>query len=167
MKLIICILLLLTVAPVCTVTLLALIAPEYFDGLPTGVNILLTGSFGFSIIPVWPIYIPPVVVAPIVMHIISKRKEFYEIQPRDLIIMAFLIGGIAGFFIFLPAWIFSGLLVGFPHAIPWFVASFVSGGITLVLIGMLYRLVGRGMAWEASRDWWSDAPDAMKQKGLE
>ncbi len=130
--------LMLTLAPFCAVTTLALCDPERWGEQLASLS-LMTG-FGIMVTPRWIAYIPAIVVTPMLMTAISKQRWFIAAPLWVLIVTAIPLGGIVGILVLTPLWArvvseSAGLTTN------WMLAGAISGSITLAAIVALYRLL--------------------------
>ena len=136
---IICILLLVSVAPISAATTLVVLKPDMGGGAPTVVTVLLMALFGLFTVPLWITYVPALIATPFVMHRLARSPSFQKIPLAMLVTIALPLGTVAGLFVLAPVVVMalndSGAL-----AFVWMTAGAVAGAITFPLIVTTYRL---------------------------
>jgi hypothetical protein len=129
----------LTVAPITAVTALVCYAPDRWGGSFNPLNILVMSVFGLFTVPLWPTYIPAVVLTPWLMSGVSSHRWFVE-YPLWLVLLFSCLAGTA-----LGLCVFSPLLLMSSHDkttfVNWALAGAVSGAVTLAVISCIYRFV--------------------------
>lgn len=127
-----------------SLNLLAIIAMAYF-GLLT-----FPGLFG---------YLLAMIVTPVLMNVASKQKAFNSSPLPILLAVAFVIGAVAGLCVMAPAIIQASRHGSLDLTLNWAAAGAVSGGVTLVLVAIVYRKPSQqkvkrteGVAGRGSRD---------------
>jgi len=130
----------LTVAPVTAVTALVCYAPDRWGGSFNPLDILVMSFFGLITVPLWPTYIPAVVLTPWLMSGVASRRWFVE-SPLWLVLpLSCVVGAVLGTAVFSP------LLLMSSHEkttfVNWALAGAVSGAATLAVISCIHRCVG-------------------------
>ena len=102
--------------------------------------------FGWVSIPLWPTYIPAVLVTPVLMHWLSARRVFRALPLPLLFVLSAFAGALAGVAVMATPIILALKRVSGHHqAFSWAVLGAVSGAVTFPWICLLYRLgVRRG-----------------------
>jgi hypothetical protein len=136
---IICISLILTLAPVVACSTVVLLDASYWGGSFNPLIVITMAVFGLFTAPIWPTYIPALIITPILMTAVTRCTGFFKIHLCYVIIISLLIGSLAGVAILWPI----VLRVLSDHeptlATNWAIAGAVAGGITLTSIVMVYR----------------------------
>lgn len=129
----------LTVAPVTAVTALVCYAPERWGGSFNPLNILVMSVFGLFTVPLWPTYIPAVILTPWLMGGISSRRWFIR-SPLWLVLpLSCLVGAALGLCVLSPVLLMSiGEKTTFAN---WALAGAVSGAVTLAAVTSIYRFI--------------------------
>jgi hypothetical protein len=125
-----------TVSPVMAVATLVFWNPQRWGGSIDPLSIVGMTVFGLFTVPLWPTYIPALVITPFAMHWIAGSQYFKNL-PLELILgISFFVGVIAGIGVIsiLVPWHLSLDLI-----LNWVVAGAVSGGVTLTIISLVYR----------------------------
>ena len=104
---------------------------------------ILVGSlFGLITVPLWPTYIPALVLTPILMNRIANHRSFFTLRLVLFLAIAFSFGAVAGVVV-LGYPVILALGDSVELATNWAFAGAVSGGVTSTLICMIYRYVPR------------------------
>ncbi|MCC6680025.1 MAG: hypothetical protein IT445_03890 [Phycisphaeraceae bacterium] len=126
----------LTIAPLTAVTTLVCCDPERWGGSIDPLSIVVMSIFGLITVPLWPTYIPAIVIIPVAMHSIVALPLFKKLFLPYLVCIFFAVGAIVGiaFISTIVPWHDSLDLI-----FNWLSAGAMSGGITLSLIVLVYR----------------------------
>jgi uncharacterized BrkB/YihY/UPF0761 family membrane protein len=98
--------------------------------------------FGLLTVPLWPTYIPAIVLTPIVMKRIEAHRTFSTLPVALLVAIALPVGAVAGVGVLGYA-ILSALKDSAELAANWTTAGAVSGAVTSCVICVIYRYVPR------------------------
>ena len=133
----------LTIAPVVAATTLVCGHPDRWGGSMSPLNIVVIAFFGLFTVPLWPTYIPAIMVTPLLMKWVAAHPAFRTFPLPLLFALSLLIGAMAGvcvlaFVIVLSASDSTEL------ALDWAAAGAVSGALTLSVICLIYRYGPRG-----------------------
>jgi hypothetical protein len=125
-----------TMSPIVAVTTLVCYDPERWGGSLNPLAILVMSFFGLITTPLWPTYIPALVVTPFLMHRVASSRWFKTQSLSFIVFISFLLGIIAGIGVIsiIVPWRESLDLI-----LNWLAAGAVSGGITLPIISLLFR----------------------------
>ena len=128
--------LMVTVAPMLVVVTMSCIDPEYFGGGPYPLNVLMMTLFAVITVPMWPTYMPAIILAPIVMRRVASLPRFHTLPLPSVLVLSVATGAVAGACVMLPI-----VLMARPPiwAARWTVAGATSGAVTLALISLVYR----------------------------
>ncbi len=132
----------LTIAPLVAVITLSILSPAEFGGGPSIQNVLGMYFFAIITVPMWITYIPSIILSPIMMRKIDKRKSFHELAIIKLILISVPVGALCGMLIFLPI-LLAVLADSSPLMSTWVLAGAISGSISLTLIVLMYRMGNR------------------------
>ena len=136
---IICVWITLTVAPLITSIALVCLAPSRWGGHPNVFTVLTMAVFGVISAPIWPTYIPTIVLVPMVMIIIAKTR-FFIAAPLPLLVAIFaVLGSIVGLLVIgrIALMLFRENELGL--AVDWIVSGALAGTISSSLILLCYR----------------------------
>jgi len=139
MRPLIAIALMLTVSPFVATFTLVCWKPDRWGDTLNPVAILVMGYFGLLTFPGLIGYLLAVVIAPVLMSAASKQKAFTSLPLPVLLPLAFLIGAIAGLCVMAPSIVQTSSHGSLDLTLNWAAAGVVSGGVTLVLIAIVYR----------------------------
>ena len=144
-----CVMLMLTVAPIVACSTVVCLDPLRWGGSINPLAIVFMALFGLVSTPLWPTYIPALIIVPLLMRIVASRQFFMSIQLSVLILVSMVIGGIAGIVVLIHPILMS--LNESKMATSWAVAGFLAGSITFSLIVAMYRK-GDGRSGKTPRD---------------
>lgn len=133
--------LMLSVAPVVAVSTLVFGDPGRWSGSQHPLAILVMAFFGLFTTPLWPTYIPALILTPIIMHKFARKGIFRRIPLPVLLLLAVVIGSITGVCVMFPL-ILMERAYSSGNPANWAMAGAVAGAATLLLITILYRLDG-------------------------
>jgi hypothetical protein len=124
------------VAPVAAVTTLVCWNPERWGGSVNPVAILGMAFFGVITTPLWPTYIPSVLLTPLVMSRIARRQIFQTMPLTIIGGVSAVIGAICGIAVIsiIVPWHESLDLV-----LNWVSAGAVAGAVALPAVSLIYR----------------------------
>ena len=130
----------LTVAPLVAVTTLVCWNPSRWGGPLSPLAIPAMAVFGLFTTPLWPTYIPALVLTPLAMRRIAALSAFRNLPLALVVGMSLVIGAVAGFAVIsiIVPWGDSPDLIG-----NWVSAGAASGAITLAIISLIYRRTPR------------------------
>jgi len=136
MRIVFSILVMTIVAPVAAVTTLVCWNPERWGGSVNPVAILGMAFFGIITIPLWPTFIPSVVLTPLVMSGIARLQVFKRMPLVIICGVSVVIGAICGIAVIsiIVPWHESLDLV-----LNWVSAGAVAGAVALPAISLIYR----------------------------
>lgn len=125
-----------TVSPIVAVTTLVCWNPERWGGSFNPLAILVMSFFGLITIPLWPTYIPALVATPFLMRRVANSRRFQTQSLSFILAISFLLGAIAGIAVIsiIVPWRESLDLI-----LNWLAAGAVSGGVTLLIILLIFR----------------------------
>jgi hypothetical protein len=135
---IISVLVMVTISPLLVILTLTFSNPAEFGGNPDLQSVLMMYMFALITVPLWITYIPSIILTPIVLHKMRKKKSFYNISIFALIALAGMSGALIGELILAP-------LLFLVHKEPnnlfssWILSGAVSGSISLTIIVLIYR----------------------------
>jgi hypothetical protein len=135
----------LTIAPVVAATTLNCFYPESFGGLLNPLSIAGMAIFGLVTVPLWPTYIPSIILVSWLMNRISVVQALMRIPLPVLIGLSVLIGSLGGMLVMMPVVVQSQC-----NALGWIMAGTVSGAITLPAICIVHRYVPQSSNSDAS-----------------
>ena len=139
---IISVLVMVTISPLLVILTLTLANPGEFGGNPDLQSILMMYMFALITVPLWITYIPSIILTPIILHKMRKKKSFHNISLLALIALAVMSGALIGVLIL-------ALLLFLVHKEPnnlfssWILSGAVSGAISLTIIVLIYRFGGK------------------------
>jgi hypothetical protein len=144
MKAILSVLAMLTVAPLVAATTLVCWQPERWGGSLNPLAIAVMAFFGLFTVPLWPTYIPALIITPLLMNWISAHRGFGRLPLPVLLGLSLPVGAVAGVCVTMPLFLVAlHDSSDYHQALPWAGAGAVAGAITLTLICLLYRYEGR------------------------
>lgn len=133
---------LLTVAPIVAISTLVLCNPSNWvaDATPVSIIGFVIFAYPFALIttPLWPTYIPVIVITPLVMKQISLRQGYSSLPLKIFLLRAFPIGMVAGIGV-MSVVIFMACKDSPDAVLSWVGAGAISGGVTFTLIALVYR----------------------------
>lgn len=139
MKAMIAVVLLLTVAPVVAVTTLCVVSPERWGGSLSLINILFMAVFGVLTVPLWPTYIPTIILTPIIMPRIARHPVFLAMSFMAVVAISIPVGAVCGTAVMAPI-ILLALADGPSMAMMWMLAGAASGAVTSAILCCVYKL---------------------------
>lgn len=139
MKATIAVVLLLTVAPVVAATTLLIVSPEQWGGSLSLGNVLCMAVFGVSTVPLWPTYIPTIILTPTIMGRIAQRPEFMTMSFAGAVAVSVPVGAVGGTVVLAPV-ILLALAGGLGSAMMWMLAGAASGAVTSAILCAVYKL---------------------------
>jgi len=139
MRALITVALMLTVSPFVATFTLVCWKPDRWGDTLNPFAILLMGYFGLLTFPGLFGYVLAIVTTPLLMSAVSKQKAFVSLPLPLLLSLAFLIGAVAGLCVMAPAIVRASRHGSLDLTLNWAAAGAVSGGVTLVLIAVVYR----------------------------
>jgi hypothetical protein len=130
---------LLVIAPLVAATTLVCWQPERWGGSINPLAIATIAFFGLLSVPLWPTYIPALIVTPLVMKWVSASQAFTRLPVAALVVLSLLIGALVGLGVIMP-------VVPMESKDPdlilnWRSAGAVAGAVTLVVISLIHRFV--------------------------
>jgi hypothetical protein len=140
MKAVLSVAVMLTVAPLVAVTTLVCWEPERWGGSLNPLAIAVMALFGLLSVPLWPTYIPAIIITPLLMSWISTHRAFGRLSLPIFLGFSLLVGAVAGVCVMIPLILMALNDSSDSHqALAWMGAGAVSGAVTLTLICLLYR----------------------------
>jgi hypothetical protein len=133
------VILMLSLAPVLAVSVLVFSNPDRWGESQHPVAILVMSFFGLFTTPLWPTYIPALILTPIVMHKLSQTAIFQRIPLSLLLGLALAVGAVAGAAVLVPM-VLMEWADSRGYSTSWAKAGAVSGAITLTTIAILYYI---------------------------
>jgi len=133
------VLLMLGVAPIAAVITLVFGDPERWSESQHPLRMLGMAFFGLFTTPLWPTYIPAIILTPLLMHKLSQKELFWSMPVAIVLTVALLTGALMGVCVMMPIILME--LEGNPKS--WVMAGAVSGSVTLGLVSIVYRSGGR------------------------
>ncbi len=136
----------LIVSPLIATTTLVCWNPARWGGSVNPLTILLMSVFGLFTVPLWPTYIPAIIVTPFAMQWLAKRRLFARMPMPLLLLLALPLGAAAGFVIIMP-------LLSIIDAADtdvwanWAAAGLVSGAVTFPLIVIAHKAIHDFTNW--------------------
>ena len=127
-----------TVAPLVAATTLVCGWPGHWGGSVNPLTIIAMAFFGLITVPLWPTYIPAIILTPWVMGRLAPRQTFRVLPMPILILASLVIGAIGGVCVMFPV-ILMSLHEAANPALQWQTAGAVSGAVTLTVISLVYR----------------------------
>jgi hypothetical protein len=130
----------LTVAPLCAATTLVCWHPDRWGGGGTEafLAIPVIAAYGLITVPLWPTYIPALILKPLVMRRAARWPGFGSMPLPLLVVFSTLIGGAAGIGVFARVILMAMNDAG-SLSVDWIAAGAVSGAITLTCICLVQR----------------------------
>jgi hypothetical protein len=130
-------------APLVAATTLVCGWPERWGGSISPLAIITIGFFGLITTPLWPTYIPAIILTPLLMRKIAPHRLFMKLPIMVLMLMSLLLGAVGGVCVMFPV-IRISLQDGADCAVQWEMAGAFSGAITLTVICLIHRDVLSG-----------------------
>jgi len=139
--------LMLTLAPISAVTALVGYNPDRWDGRGNPLllipKILAMAFFGLFTTPLWPTFIPAVLLTPLLMQIAAQQPIFRQMPMAWLLAISLCIGAVAGIVVLSP--VFKGSVADSRDlTMNWICAGAVSGAVTLSAITLMHRFMNNG-----------------------
>jgi hypothetical protein len=160
MKAILSVLAMLIVAPLVAVTTLVCWQPERWGGSLNPLAIAVMALFGLLTVPLWPTYIPALIITPLLMNWISAQRAFARLSLPVLLGLSLSVGAVAGLCVMIRLFLMAlNDAPDYHQALPLAGAGAVSGAITLTLICLVYR-------YEERRDEPTALPNSGSAKPL-
>ncbi len=132
----------LTVAPIAVTTTLVCCRPDWDRNVELVImEILVMALFGLITVPLWPTYIPAVVLTPLIMRRVAAWQSFQTTPLPVVILLSMIIGSLYGILILAPI-IVSSMQHSEGLNRDWIVAGAVSGSVTLTCICLIHRSSG-------------------------
>lgn len=132
----------LVVAPLVAATTLVCWQPDRWGGSVNPLAIAAIASFGVLSVPLWPTYIPALILTPLLMRRVSAHRAFVRLPLPVLVGLSLLVGAPAGACVLMPvALMASKDSRGSDLVLSWLATGAVSGAVTLTLISLIHRLV--------------------------
>ncbi len=134
----------LIVAPLVATTTLVCCHPDWGGGVEQAIfDIPIMALFGLITVPLWPTYIPAIVLTPLMMRRVAAWQSFHSTPLPVVILFSMIIGSLFGVLILAPVIVMSihhneGLYRD------WIFAGAVSGAVTLTCICVIHRRSGPG-----------------------
>lgn len=125
-------------APLVATTTLVCGWPERWGGSISPLAIITMALFGLITIPLWPTYIPAIILTPLLMRKIAPHRLFINLSIPVLVLTSLLLGALGGLCIMFPV-IRMSLHTEF--ALQWKMAGACSGAITLTVICLIHRCI--------------------------
>jgi hypothetical protein len=132
-----CTVLMLALAPLVACATAVCLEPSRWGGSINPVNIIGMALFGLVTVPLWPTYIPSLILTPLVMRRVARSQYFRTMHLSLLIGISFLVGAIAGSLVLIPLVLMS--LKEPKLAMSWAIAGGLAGSVTLCVIVLIYR----------------------------
>jgi hypothetical protein len=140
MKAVLSVVVMLTVAPLVAVTTLVCWEPERWGGSLNPLAIAVMALFGLLSVPLWPTYIPALIITPLLMNWVSAHRAFGRLSLPIFLGLFLLVGAVAGVCVMIPLILMAlNDSLDYHQALTWVGAGAVSGAVTLALICLLYR----------------------------
>jgi hypothetical protein len=93
--------------------------------------------FGLITTPLWPTYIPALILTPLLMRMVARSQLFKTMRLPVLIGLSLMVGAIAGALVLVRVILMS---VNEPRlAMNWAIAGALAGSITMCVIILVYR----------------------------
>ena len=131
----VCVSALLGLAPIAATTTLVLSDPSRWGESLNPVAILGMAVFGVLTVPLWPTYIPAIIITPFVMRWLSRQTVFRQMSLLGVVVASVPIGALVGFVVF---WPILGLDLGGLWW-QWATAGIMSGAITSSVITVVHK----------------------------
>jgi len=132
------VILMVTLAPVSAVTTLVCWNPGCWGGTVNPLAILAMSAFALFTVPLWPTYIPAIILTPFLMRRVSRTATFAKMPVILLLTISTFIGATAGICI-LGYVVLTSLRDSTELALNWSAAGAVSGALTFSVICAVYR----------------------------
>lgn len=133
----ICVILMLTVAPIIVCATVVCLEPSRWGGSINPAVIVVMAMFGLISTPLWPTYIPSLIITPRLMMRVARVRVFKTMQLSGLIGISIVVGAIAGALVLSPMILMTQ---NEPKmAKNWMIAGLLAGAITFSLIVLVYR----------------------------
>jgi hypothetical protein len=137
--------LMLIVAPLVAATTPVCWQPGCWGGSMNPLGIVGIALFGVLSVPLWPTYIPSLIITPIVMKRLSTSRAFLELPLPIFPGVSVLIGALSGCCVIFPLVLGTSRdSTGSDLVLNWLAAGAASGAVTLTLVALIYRLLGPG-----------------------
>ena len=127
-------------APLVATTTLVCGWPECWGGSISPLAIITMALFGLITTPLWPTYIPAIILTPFLMRRIAPHRLFMNLPIPVLVLMSLLLGALGGLCVMFPV-IRMSLHDGAEFALQWKMAGACSGAMTLTVICLIHRCI--------------------------
>ena len=138
MKTVLSVIAMVVLAPLVVSTTLVCGWPENWGGAISPSTIIIMSFFALFTVPVWPTYIPAVIIVPWIMQKISRYTLFRNMPVALLLLLSLLLGALGGMFVMFPL-IRTALQDGPDIALQWKISSACSGAVTFSVICCIHR----------------------------
>lgn len=128
-----------TLSPFVATYALVLWKPDRWGDTLNPFAILFMAYFGMLTFPGMILYVIALIATPIAMSAVAKQGFFRVASQGKLLLAAFGIGIVAGLFVMAPAIVQSTKHNSLELTLNWAFAGAVSGGLSLVIITLVYR----------------------------
>jgi hypothetical protein len=132
------ILTMLIVAPLVAVGTLVYLHSARWGGAQAFLAVPFMAVFAVFITPVWLTYIPALIIVPIAMRRIAASRHFVAVGLPWLLLLAVVVGGIAGVCVLGPAALLASKDTD-SLAADFLIAGAVAGAVSLVIICLIHR----------------------------
>lgn len=134
----------LTVAPLVAATTLVCGWPECWGGTVNPLVIVAMSCFGLVTVPLWPTYIPAIILTPWLVRQVAARRTFADAPLPLLLLPVMLVGALGGLCVMAPVILLS--LGDASYARQWETAGAISGAVTSAVICLIFRFGLHGIA---------------------
>jgi hypothetical protein len=142
MKTMLTLMAMLVVAPLVAATTLVCWQPDRWGGSVNPLAIAAIAFFGVLSVPLWPTYIPALIITPLLMKRVSAHRSFVHLPLAVLVVLSILVGALAGSCVIMPVVLMASMdSTGSDLVLNWLATGAVSGAVTLTLISLIHRLV--------------------------
>lgn len=132
----------LVVAPLVAATTLVCWQPDRWGSSANPLAIATIAFFGVLSVPLWPTYIPALIITPLLMKRVSAHRTFVHLPLAVLVMLSILVGALAGSCVFTPVVLLASMdATGSGLVLNWLATGAVSGAVTLTLISLIHRFV--------------------------
>lgn len=139
MKLLSSIVILLTIPPFSVSLVLNILYRDAWGGGAFSIqNVLGMMLFGYLSISLWFIYLPFLIVVPLVVPKLINSKKYNKMKIIEVFARMAIVGALGGIAVLAPAWI-AALVDSAKYAEMWIVAGAIAGAITSAIIVLIYR----------------------------
>jgi hypothetical protein len=142
MKMMLTLMAMLVVAPLVAATTLVCWQPDRWGGSVNPLTIATIAFFGVLSVPLWPTYIPALIITPLLMKRVTAHRTFMHLPLAALVVLSILVGAIAGSCVIMPVVLLALMdTTGSDLVLNWLVTGAASGAVTLTLVSLVHRLV--------------------------